>query len=58
MNHDFAHCQNEDCPLKESCGRYRLYLKDKKGEGHGWCSYADFKPDDKGECENYIAEGR
>lgn len=54
MNHDYCHCSNKGCSKKESCERYDLYLEDLAGRSTGWCSYAGFKPDDKGQCENYV----
>ena len=52
ISHDNCHCRNEGCPRKDTCRRYKLYLEDKAGY-EGWCSYAGFKPDEKGECQSY-----
>ena len=52
ISHDNCHCRNEECPKKDTCRRYKLYLEDKAGY-EGWCSYAGFKPDENGECKDY-----
>lgn len=52
ISHDNCHCRNEECPKKDTCRRYKLYLEDKAGY-KGWCSYAGFKPDERGECRDY-----
>ena len=28
MIHDMAHCNNENCPAKDRCKRFRLHLED------------------------------
>lgn len=53
ISHDYCHCANEECPKKDTCQRYILYLEDKNGY-RGWCAYSGFKPDDSGECGDYI----
>ena len=55
--HDYCHCGNHQCPLKQKCYRYWLTEEDMAGRGTGWCSYAGFHPDDKGECEHFIPRG-
>lgn len=27
MNHDIAHCQGNNCPIKETCDRYKAHLE-------------------------------
>ena len=27
MNHDIAHCDNQDCPKKDSCYRFQAHLE-------------------------------
>jgi hypothetical protein len=45
---DISMCENEDCPLKYSCYRYMAEPSE------WWQSYADFKPDEKGECKDHL----
>lgn len=57
MNHDYCHCANHQCPLKQKCFRYQLTEEDMAGRGTGWCSYAGFKPEAVGDelkCEHFI----
>ena len=44
---DIAMCQNKECPLREKCYRF-------KAEPSDYQSYAEFKPDENGECDNFI----
>lgn len=44
---DISMCQNEECPLRESCYRYLATPFIPRQ------AYADFKPNDKGECSYY-----
>ena len=45
---DIAMCKNETCKLKKEC--YRYMAKPSKY----WQSYADIKPNKKGECDYFI----
>jgi hypothetical protein len=44
---DISMCTNKDCPLKETCYRFKA-IPDKYRQ-----SYGGFAPDDKGECKYY-----
>jgi hypothetical protein len=43
---DISKCLNKDCPLKEKCYRWTA-------PASYYQSYADFKPDENGECEDF-----
>ena len=45
---DISLCQNEACPLKETCYRYTA-TPNKKLQAYGW-----FKPDEEGKCDHYL----
>lgn len=50
---DIAMCGNGKCPNKEYCYRFRAIPNDL------WQSYADFKPDNKGDCDGFwVIDGR
>lgn len=59
FQHDHCHCNNQKCPKSKTCFRAFLAREDvrlakEKPGTKMWCSYAGFKPDDKGECEDYV----
>ena len=43
---DISMCENQTCPLKETCYRFNATPS-------SWQSYGDFKPNKKGQCDNY-----
>ena len=32
ISHDNCHCRNQECPKKDTCRRYKLYLEDQAGD--------------------------
>ena len=44
---DITLCVNKTCPLRQNCGRFRA-----KPDRY-WQSFAEFKPNDKGICEDF-----
>lgn len=62
MCHDYAHCPNQDCPKAARCFRAALTkedirLKKEEPETKLWCTYAGFKPNADGTCDNFIEMG-
>jgi hypothetical protein len=45
---DIAMCKNETCKLKKDCYRYMAE------PSKYWQTYADIKPNEKGECAYFI----
>lgn len=58
MNHDIAHCNNEDCPAKVRCHRYQAHL-DVAKRGLMNISYIYIEPEirkDDGTCVAFWEE--
>lgn len=43
---DVSMCANITCPLRETCYRFRA-------KPDAWQTFADFKPDENGNCDAY-----
>lgn len=58
MNHDIAHCSNENCPSKDTCYRYLANLEAKEKQLE-YCSYFIFNEKNvkyinkNGKCKSY-----
>ena len=50
MSHDITHCDNEDCPAKDTCHRYLANLEAKEKELE-YCSYFKFNETEKSKHE-------
>lgn len=48
---DISMCLNEECPLKDRCYRFTATPNE------DWQSYAEFAPDENGECEAFRDNG-
>jgi hypothetical protein len=48
MSPDISMCENNTCPSKDICYRYKA-----KPDKY-WQSYGSFKPDENGECEHFF----
>jgi len=48
---DISMCLNKDCPKKEQCYRFTA----PPDEPYQW--YSEFKPDENGECEDFVDNG-
>jgi len=49
---DIAMCQNNDCPKKDECYRFKAKPDDK------WQCYGDFAPNADAKCENFMTHPR
>lgn len=58
MTHDIMHCNNEDCPAKERCRRYQVYIEDVENN-YFYCTYITLTDEEKervkklGSCPNF-----
>lgn len=57
MNHDIAHCNREDCKVKESCYRYKAHLEavEKKITFLTYFIPEQITLDKEGKCEMYMS---
>lgn len=58
MNHDIAHCNNEDCTAKNDCRRYKAHLEAVKvGMPYvPYLYYKELKNSGNDDCEMYWKE--
>lgn len=60
--HDYAHCNQESCPKKDTCFRYWLYQRDQEIEHEQhiqtYCSYLIINAQEALTCTSYLPNNR
>ena len=55
IQHDISHCRGGNCPLKESCYRYKMHqnLLENPGKWGNYHSYLISPPYNYGKCKHF-----
>lgn len=58
MTHDIAHCDKQECKMKESCHRYKAHLEavEKKMTFISYFVADKIVLDKEGKCEYYVKD--